>query len=439
MPRAVSRRPLLALICAALALRAALTPLYAYLPNRFLDEGFWKFWMQNIHDHGVLNIFRTTDTDYVGYHWVLWGLAWIYGLIGGPYTQTAPALHVLVKAPPILFDVALIVAVYHATAALLREEGVAARSRLPLIAAAVIAFHPAVVYDSAVWSQTDSAITAAMLGAIVLAANRRAAASGVAYALGFAVKPHPIIIVHLLGLALRRSCGWRGLAIGGGAAALVLAAVLAPWVAHGDLARIAGVYHELFTVDHHRLSEMAWNVWWISDYFGDPRPGTVIAPGVVPLTYRTMALALSSTAALLAFAYAWRAPGLRGTLIAASYQAFAFYALPTGTHERYLFPLLGLLLPVALTDRRWLWLYVPASGTFLLNLLVVAPPVAAWSGRWAYDGFTIAFAVANMAMFTAFSGALLHGALAGVALPQRRQSAPERVARGVAPERVPQS
>ncbi len=65
---------LLAIFALAIGVRLALTPLYARLPNGTLDEGFWTHWMQRIHEHGVLNIFRTSDTDYVGYHWVLVGV-----------------------------------------------------------------------------------------------------------------------------------------------------------------------------------------------------------------------------------------------------------------------------------------------------------------------------------------------------------------------------
>ena len=66
---------LAAIVAAAVAVRLALMPLYAYLPRNSLDEYAWKRWMQAIHDHGVLNVFRTTRTDYVGYHWVLWLLS----------------------------------------------------------------------------------------------------------------------------------------------------------------------------------------------------------------------------------------------------------------------------------------------------------------------------------------------------------------------------
>ena len=44
--------------------------------------------MEHIHSGGVLNIFRTTNTDYVGYHWVLWLLTLVYEVMGGPYNSS---------------------------------------------------------------------------------------------------------------------------------------------------------------------------------------------------------------------------------------------------------------------------------------------------------------------------------------------------------------
>jgi hypothetical protein len=182
--------------------------------------------------------------------------------------------------------------------------------------------------------------------------------------------------------------------------------VLGPWVLHGELSRIIDVYQVLLSKDHHRLSELAWNVWWIFDYAGDPRPGTEI---VGPLTFRVAGLALSACAALLALAYAATRPALRFALIAASYQAFAFYALPIASHERYLYPFLALLLPVAVVDRRWLWLYVPVSATFLLNLVVVAPPIESLADRWVYSIFGTWVSGANMVLLAGFTMVLVSG------------------------------
>src|SRR5207244_1369755 len=116
-------RGLAAVLGAALMVRLALAPLYAHLPGGFHDEDFWKFWMRRIHEDGVLNIFRATDTDYVGYHWMLWLLSLAYS--GRGYSNTDPWLHLLVKAPSIGFDLVLIAAVSFTTSALVRERSAA--------------------------------------------------------------------------------------------------------------------------------------------------------------------------------------------------------------------------------------------------------------------------------------------------------------------------
>jgi dolichyl-phosphate-mannose-protein mannosyltransferase len=402
---------LLLLIVAAVLVRLALTPLTAHLPNGLTDEGFWKYWMRFIDSDGVLNIFRTTDTDYVGYHWVLWLMTLVWDAVGGSYSDNDKPFHIFVKLPSILFDVTLILAVFGATKAMLREHGgwapLRAR-RAALFAAAVIAFQPAVLYDSAIWAQTDSAIAAAMLAAILLVFLGRPFSAGAVWALGLAIKPHPIVIAPVLIVLLWRAGGWRALVRGCAGLVLVLALVLGPWILHGDLGRIYDVYKLLLTKERQRLSELAWNLWWVFDYRGDPRPDTQIVGGL-PLTFKQVGLIISLLSAALALVYTWLRPGLKGALVAAAYLAFAFYAWPIGSHERYLYPFLGLLLPVVIVERRWSPLYVALSTTFFLNLFVSGPPLQQWQDRWVYGEFGAVVAGLNAALFGVYTVMLLEG------------------------------
>lgn len=418
-----------ALFGLAIVIRLALSPLYAYLPNNSLDEFAWARWMNAIDQFGVLNVFQHANTDYVGYHWVLKLLSIVNGWIGGSYVEKPlqsgawypldTRLHLLLKVPPLIFDVALVVAVYAATSALGRNQaalrdapvsGVSGRG-VALAAAAGIAFHPAVVYESAVWAQVDAAITAAMIGAVVLVSARRPGWGWTLWGLGFLVKPQPFIILPVLAVLTVNRSGWRGLGRGMACAAAVVAFVLLPWVLHGDLNRIVDIYRIQFESQQYadRLSQAAWNVWWFFDVGGHPKPGDAIVSFLPFLTFKLTGLMLSLGAALLAFIYVLRRPTLKYSLIACAFMAFALYMLPTGTHERYLYPFLGLLLPVVFVDRKWLWLYVPASLTFFLNLLFVAPPVHAYSGRWEDSPFSLVVASVNVCLFAGFSVALARG------------------------------
>jgi len=209
-------------------------------------------------------------------------------------------------------------------------------------------------------------------------------------------------------LVLCRSGGWRATLRAGAGVVLVAALVLGPWILHGDLRRVIDVYEVLFTKARDRLSELAWNLWWVFDYRGDPRPDTEVAGGL-PLTFKQAGLIMSALSAALALAYAWVRPGLRGALVAAAYLAFAFYAWPVGAHERYLYPFLGLLLPVVVAERRWSPLYVAVSITFFLNLFVVAPPLVQWMDQWVYGEFGAVVAGINAALFGLFTIMLLEG------------------------------
>ncbi|MHB8377587.1 MAG: hypothetical protein ACYDEB_11620, partial [Dehalococcoidia bacterium] len=295
-----------------------------------------------------------------------------------------------------------------------------------ITAAAVIAFQPAVVYDSAVWAQTDAAVTAAMLGSLVLAARGRPATGWMVWALGFLLKPQPVIIVPVLVLVTLRGGGPRALGRSLAGAAAVAGAVLGPWVAHGDGGRIADVYHGLFLATYPRLSAGAWNLWWFWDLNAAHHSTLDAVPGMTFVTYRMAGGALSLAAAGVAFAYAWMRPGLRGALVAAAYLSFAFYVVPVSTHDRYLYPFFALLLPVVVIERRWLWLYAPASAVFFANLFCSAPPLRSLSAQLVDQPATQWLAGFNVAMFALFTLVLAWGAL-----PRRRA-----IARG-AEERQP--
>jgi len=417
----------LALIMAvAMLARIALAPTHAYLPGGFLDERFWTAGMHTIHTRGFLGVFsphdgvRLPQNPNVGYQWVLWLLSGIYSWTGGTYQDGDARLHLLVKAPAIAADMCLMLVVYRAT----REVGTSARTpnsspggasrfgrgeRLALLAAAVIALQPAVAYDSAVWAQTDGLTSMAMLGATLHIARGRPAAGWAVWALGFSIKPLPVALVPVLASHTLLRDGCRGLVRGLTAASIIGAAIISPWVLHGDVLLVTRAFGSMVGSDYGRLSVSAWNTWWFADQAATLRPNDTVA--IAPLlTYQLLGLALSAGAAGLAAGYTSTHRDLRGLLVAGAYMSFAFYMLPMSIHERYLFPVLALLLPVAVVDRRWMWIYAPASLTLFTNMFVIAPPIEAWSGRWVDAPFIPFVAGANAVMFAAYTLVVARGA-----------------------------
>ena len=137
-----------------------------------------------------------------------------------------------------------------------------------------------------------------------------------------------------------------------------------------------------------------------------PRAGSTAYTGAIAgldVTYQRFSLGLSALAAALAGGYAWRFPDLRGGLMAASYVAVAFYVLPTSTHERYMYPFIVLAAPLLLVDARMRYVYPILSGTLLVNMLLVAPPVEDWMLRWDDALITHYIAGLNVVVFGALT------------------------------------
>ena len=299
-----------------------------------------------------------------------------------------------------------------------------------LVAAAVFAFQPAVVYDSAVWSQTDSAATLAMLLALFFVAHGRTKLGFAVWAAGFLIKPHPIIILPLLlYLTWRRNA--RSLLPGVATVAGVWLVGLAPWLLHGEAGNLVRVYRSLFETDYQRLSAGAWNLWWFVDVTVHPQPDETVFAFV---TYRMLGLLFTIAAGFLAVFYLHARANLRGILIAAAYLAFAFFLLPVSTHDRYLYPFFVFMLPVAVVEKRWRPLYVGASVAFFFNLAVVAPPVRAFSGRWINSPFGIGIASLNCLLFGLFTLEIARVALPSIRALLRRSSEGARAAFGGVPD-----
>jgi dolichyl-phosphate-mannose-protein mannosyltransferase len=422
-------RTLALIMLAALLLRVILTPLYAYQPNGGFDEEAWKRWMEAISQHGVLDVFTTSDANYTGYIWVLAALSVIYRWMGGPYTNTSPGLHVLVKAPPIVFDLILIAVVYvaiFAVARALRDEGgdpaaPKRTQRLALAATAVVALHPAVVYDSAVWAQTDAGISAAMLGAIILCVSGRTGWGGTVWALGFLIKPQPIVIAPLLALIVLRRRSWRDTLAAAACISGTAAIVLGPWFAHGAGGEVLRVYRWNFKEHLPQLSPSAWNVWWIWEAVAGRSAPDDRVIAALPLTYRHVGSLFGLIAAAFSLWYANARPTLRGALLAGAYVAFSFYVLPVSTRERYGYPALLLLLPLVILTGRPLLLWLAMSATIFANMVAQAPPAAALRGTELIESpLGIALSFVNILLLAAFTVMLFLDARAAPAPPVAR-------------------
>jgi hypothetical protein len=94
----------------------------------------------------------------------------------------------------------------------------------------------------------------------------------------------------------------------------------------------------------------------------------------------------------------------------AAYLVFSFFMLAMKMHERYLFPTLALLAPVALMGSRWLILYVVVSLSLLLSLFHIFPLPDI--ERFPFpQAFQLVITAINIAAYVWLSSQLLMGQL----------------------------
>jgi Gpi18-like mannosyltransferase len=240
-----------------------------------------------------------------------------------------------------------------------------------LVAPVVYLFNPAVLLAGPVWGQVDAAGTLAYLLALLALAGRRWAAAGACAVVALLIKPQFGLV--LLPVAVVAVLQWRAThdvaplirsALGGAAAYAVVAIPLrlSPITYIGRVIG-AGSFKEMSSAN-------AANIWGL--FHGYKKPdGDLVYIGA-------FLLLLGLTAALLPLL---RRQDLPMILAVGAFVIFAFYFLPTRVHERYLFPAMAVLAPLAAANWSVFAAYLLMTAGFaasMLYALVDTTPFTFW-------------------------------------------------------------
>jgi Gpi18-like mannosyltransferase/predicted membrane-bound dolichyl-phosphate-mannose-protein mannosyltransferase len=308
------------------------------------DVGTFQAWAEHLVQVGPGGFYAPDYfSDYPpAYLYVLW-------LFGALFD--GELLRLAVKAASIPADVAIAVG---AATLVWRHAGRGSA----ILAAGLWSLSPAAIFAGPYWGQIDAVGSLPLFAALLSAGRGRWVTAGALAALAAMVKPQfgigAVVIAGAVLIELIRYGRWQPLgrvALAGVVTALALGA---PFKA-GPAELIDLVKKASETYPYTSL--FAFNVWSIAADFWQPDAAFVglgtlllvagLLGSCVPLWWRR------DTATFLA----------AGTLAAC-----AFYFLPTRAHERYLFPALVLLLPLAAVRARLLWPYIVFSLGFALTL-----------------------------------------------------------------------
>ena len=307
------------------------------------------------------------------------------------------------KIPLLLADVAAVVLLYFWARRRHSE-------RFALVVAAAYALSPAVLYDGALWGQTDALVALPILVAVVALTSERYALAGVSLALALLLKPQPIIFAPLIALYVWRWASREQVArfvvAGLLTGLLLLLPVILPHFQLVDMVRNmqAASYN-----DNLSLSSDAFNFWWLIGY-GQQAIGSTflgVKSGLV-------GDALFGAVTLLCAIQIWRRREPIMLVFGLAVQLFGFFLFMGGQHERYLFLFIPLALASIVLARReerphLAALYLLGTALCFLNMVVgvggglfggsepipflALPPLRAWlSANFAWLSATLAAA-----------------------------------------------
>lgn len=274
-----------------------------------------------------------------------------------------PALALAIKALSIPFDLGLGLGLYAIT-----RRG--ATEGAGILAAGLYLLNPSVVLAGSYWGQIDAIGTSVYLGALVALAARRFALAGALAALAGLVKPQfglvALPLAAVLVVELARTRNWKPGVLSAAGGVATFAALTVP-LRLSPLSYIALVRDASAPWPYTSL--YAFNPWGLSYGFLQP-DGPYLVMGALLLGAGLMAALFPLT----------RRTDLAALLAVGTFIVFAFYFLPTRVHERYLFPAIALLAPLAAVRPRLLAPYVVLSTCFTLSLLYMLSQNAASTG-----------------------------------------------------------
>ena len=331
-------------IAGLIVLGVALRLLTLRSPGFPSDVGTFQAWAEHMVQVGP-GAFYAPDyfSDYPpAYLYVLWSLGVVFD---------GELLRLAVKAASIPADIAI------ATGAAMLAWRHAGRGSA-ILAAGLWSLSPAAIFAGPYWGQIDAVGSLPLFAALVAAGRGRWATAGALAALAAMVKPQFGIGAVVIGAAvlieLIQSRRWQPLVrvtLAGVATAVALGV---PFRA-GPAELIDLVKKAAETYPYTSL--YAFNVWSIVGDFWKPDDAFV-----------GYSLLLVVVGLLLSCATLWWRRDTATLLAAGTLAACAFYFLPTRAHERYLFPALVLLIPLAAVRARLLWPYVALTLGFALTL-----------------------------------------------------------------------
>jgi len=341
----------LSILAVLLAVSVLVRVLLFPLPGYQIDTTDFTIWFSTAAQHGIRPFYSVTWSDYPPFNiyifWAFGSLANAFSLFGN-----TGAMNYIIKLAPNIFDMATAVLIY----AFVRKQ---LSFKLSLLATALYAFNPAVIFNAAVWGQFDAIYTFFLVLSLILALKSKPKLSAITFAVGLLTKPQAIALLPLIAFVIYKKSGLKNLLYSTVVALITVFVIILPFEWTNPITFLSNIYFGAYS-GYAYTSINAFNFWalfglWVPD-------GNLFILGWV--------LFGSLTVFTLYFLNKrFNASTDLFVLFSAFILFFGFFMLPTRIHERYLFPVisvLALMFPF-LKGIRTRLIYVILSVTLFIN------------------------------------------------------------------------
>ncbi|MGH7813517.1 MAG: phospholipid carrier-dependent glycosyltransferase [Candidatus Binataceae bacterium] len=357
-----------------------------------VDVGDYIAWGGQMLSGGPAQMYRKGFfIDYPpGYLYALWSSAALAHLVGagGIFSR------VIMEGPALVADFGMALVMYALMKRSKLSEAAVAGLGVPLIAMAVVALNPALLYDTVIWGQTDSVMSFILLLSVGLILARQFELAWVLAAIGVLVKPQALMLLPVLGLWTMLETEWRTW-IRVGIIAIATALIgIAPFQIGHEWDWIFKLYSSTAAY-YHETSVNAFNVLGLIGGIRAQDSGTLGG-----ISYFTLGMGMLVPLYLY---IAWIL--LRGRnparLWYCSFLAFfGFWMLAPRMHERYLYTAIVFAAPLAFEAPEMAGVFILLTLTCWFNLGYVLNALQANRFLPAHDGPAMVAAALNLVALT---------------------------------------
>jgi Gpi18-like mannosyltransferase len=314
---------LVALLLFSFLVRLLLFPLPGYKG----DLSIFAWWFNATAEHGIRVFYSVVGSDYPPFNVYLF---WIFGSIAKQLLPSGASPVFFIKLLPNLFDTATAFLIF----GFVRKR---LDFKIALLATALYAFNPAVIFNAAVWGQYDAIYTFFLVLSLMLVLASKPELSAVAFTVGLLTKPQSIALAPLIVYLIFRKYGWRRLLTSLLVAAATLFVVIIPFEWSNPITFLTNIYFGTYGgYPYYAYTTInAFNIWalgglWVPETFAVFTIGWIMFGALVVFTLYVLHKRLNVSGELM-------------VLFSAFMLFFGFFMLPTRIHERYLFPALSIL------------------------------------------------------------------------------------------------